>query len=118
MQTYRPVHPSWLAAGAAACLLVAGCAQGSDGDTPEASTAAITIADFAFDGPPEVTAGTVVTVTNADAVGHTWTAVDESFDSGFLDPGDEFSHTLDTPGTYAFFCVIHPSMTGAIVVTG
>ena len=33
-----------------------------------------------------------------------------------MDTGDSYSHTFNTPGTYQYFCYIHPHMTGAIVV--
>src|SRR5919206_306000 len=46
----------------------------------------------------------------------------ESFDSdpGNSSPlhrlGDTFSHTFTTPGTYTYFCKVHPFMTGRVVV--
>lgn len=33
-----------------------------------------------------------------------------------LGPGDEFSTLFDKPGVYPFTCLLHPGMTGAIVV--
>ena len=63
-----------------------------------------------------VAAGTEVTWTNADGVDHTVTADDDSFDSAALSGGDTFSFTMADPGTYSYFCAIHPSMTGEIVV--
>jgi plastocyanin len=40
------------------------------------------------------------------------------FDSGFVDPGDSFTHTFDTPGTYRYVCIPHEGvgMIGTIVV--
>jgi len=63
--------------------------------------------------------GTTVTWTNddPDAI-HTATAVDGSFDSGFLDPGDSFSFTFDTPGEYEYYCLPHPWMRAMIIVEG
>ena len=80
--------------------------------------ASITIADFAFDGVGEVTAGTTVVVTNEDGTTHTWTAADGSFDSGPIGAGESFEFTFDQPGEFSYFCSIHPSMTGSITVTG
>ncbi len=37
---------------------------------------------------------------------------------GDLSPGDSFSFTFDRPGTYTYFCSIHPNMKGTIVVQG
>lgn len=63
-----------------------------------------------------VKAGTTVTWSNGDAMMHTVTAVDGSFDSGFLNEGDTWSHTFDTPGEYEYFCSPHPWMRAKVVV--
>lgn len=84
---------------------------------PGAAPAAITIADFSFGGSRTVAAGGVVQVSNADAAAHTLTASDGAFDTGSVDEGVVTSFTAPgTPGTYDFFCEIHPSMTGSLVV--
>jgi plastocyanin len=49
-------------------------------------------------------------------VQHSATAGDGSFDSGVLSPGATFTRTFDEAGTFAYGCVIHPTMTGTIVV--
>jgi plastocyanin/sugar lactone lactonase YvrE len=79
--------------------------------------AAVEIKDYAFT-PPELTvaAGTTVTWTNNDTVPHTATASDGSFDSGNLNPGESFSFTFHTPGTYPYVCQYHAGMQGTIVV--
>jgi plastocyanin len=82
------------------------------------ATAELVISGFAFSGPGTVPAGTTVIVQNTDDDQHTWTSVDDLFDSGALRPGDTFSFTFDEPGEYDYFCRLHPSMTGTIVVTG
>jgi plastocyanin len=66
----------------------------------------------------EITAGTTVAWTNNDAVEHTVTAIDRSFDSGNMAPGATWQYTFTKPGTYQFFCVVHPFMKGVVVVTG
>jgi hypothetical protein len=58
-----------------------------------------------------------VTWTNAGSRQHTVTADDGSFDSGRLDPGEQFSQTFDQPGTFTYFCGFHPEMQGSVVVT-
>jgi len=89
-----------------------------DPDAADAATAEIVISGFAFTGVGTVAAGTTVVVRNDDSAQHTWTSVDDVFDSGVLAGGDTFSFTFDEPGEYAFFCEFHPSMTGTIVVEG
>lgn len=78
----------------------------------------ITIENFDFGVPVTAAPGQTITVRNSDGAPHTWTAADGSFASGTLEQGDEFSITLDEPGTYSFFCEIHPSMTGTLTVSG
>jgi plastocyanin len=78
---------------------------------------AITIADFSFGQPRTVAVGAVVQVSNADAEAHTLTAEDGTFDTGSVDEGTVVSFTAPTvAGTYSFYCDIHPSMTGSLVV--
>ena len=77
----------------------------------------VAIADFAF-APEvsEVTSGTEVTWRNQDPAEHTVTAADGDFESNNLAQGESFSFTFDEPGTYAYRCVIHPEMEGAVKV--
>lgn len=84
-----------------------------------ATPAGVTIKGFAF-GPPTLTvkAGTTVTWTNADGVAHSVVAEDTSFISDDLPTGSTFEQTFDEDGTFAYFCGVHPSMTGTIEVTG
>ena len=78
---------------------------------------AIQIADFSFGPARTVGVGAVVQVSNADAEAHTLTAEDGSFDTGSVDDGTVVSFTAPAvPGTYSFYCDIHPSMTGQLVV--
>jgi plastocyanin len=82
-----------------------------------AQPSGVAIIDNAYD--PEtltVEAGTTVTWTNVGVLPHTVTADDGAFDSGFLMTGDDYTLTLDTPGTFAYICTIHPEMVGTINV--
>jgi amicyanin len=78
---------------------------------------AVAIHNFTF-VPQNLTvkAGTTVTWTNKDDIPHAIAAVDKGFKSKVLDTDDAYSFTFTTPGTYAYFCSIHPHMTGTIVV--
>jgi len=79
----------------------------------------VRIADFSF-GPAtlSVPAGSTVRWVNGGVAPHTVTARDGSFDSGFLSTGDGFARTLTIPGTIEYFCTLHPTMTGTVIVTG
>lgn len=77
----------------------------------------IALSDFSFE--PEVTEvspGTEVTWRNDDPAPHTVTGTGDTFDSGTLDPKDEFSFVFKEPGTYAYRCEIHPEMKGTVKV--
>ena len=76
------------------------------------------IDNFTFN-PATVTvkAGTTVTWTNKDDIPHGIAATNNAFKrSQALDTDDSYSFTFTTPGTYQYFCYIHPHMTGTIVV--
>jgi len=93
----------------------AGAGSGDEGDAAGENT--ITIENFSFSGVTEVPVGTTVVVTNSDGTPHTWTAEDDSFDSGAIAPGETFEFTFTEAGEFAFACNFHPSMTGTITVT-
>ena len=64
-----------------------------------------------------VPTGATVIWTNQDDAQHVVVSVDNRFKkSALLKPGQRFSNTFETAGTYSFFCSIHPRMTGTIVV--
>ena len=84
-----------------------------------AATAAVQIDNFTF-APATLTvpAGTVVTWRNNDDIPHLVVANDnKAFRSPALDTSDSYSFTFTTPGTYGYFCGLHPHMQGTIVVT-
>ena len=75
------------------------------------------IDNFTFN-PKQVTvkAGDTITWVNHDDIPHTVTSQTQAFRSKALDTDDKFSFTFATPGTYPYFCALHPQMTGTIVV--
>ena len=76
------------------------------------------IAGFAF-APRTVRAkvGQRVKWEHQDAgVTHTVTALDDTFGSGDLEEGEEFSHLFRTAGTFAYRCAIHTDMRGTVKV--
>jgi plastocyanin len=81
------------------------------------ASAQIKIDNFTF-GPTSLTvsSGTTVTWVNNDDVPHTVVSDDKVFRSKALDTDDKFSYTFTMPGTYNYFCSVHPKMTAKIVV--
>ena len=78
----------------------------------------IEIKDFAFN-PQTLTvkSGEKVTWINRDEEPHTIVSVEKQFKkSTALDTEQEFTITAGAPGTYTYFCSVHPKMTGTIVV--
>jgi amicyanin len=77
----------------------------------------VKIDNFTF-APQElrVKAGTTVTWINADDIPHTVASSTRLFKSKVLDTEGKFSFTFTTPGSYQYFCSLHPHMTGSIVV--
>jgi plastocyanin len=87
------------------------------------STAAlrpVSISNFTFT-PAALTvrAGQEVTWVNEDDAPHTVVGADPGspLKSPALDTGDKYSAKLTQPGTYQYFCSLHPHMTGAVTVT-
>lgn len=78
---------------------------------------AVAIDNFTFK-PQRLTvkAGTTVTWTNRDDIPHAIAATDKSFKSKVLDTDNSYSFTFTTPGSYTYFCSLHPHMTGTVVV--
>lgn len=66
--------------------------------------------------------GTTVTWSNDDTAAHTVTAGTAAdgpsgkFDSSLFMTGTTYSHVFDTLGTFEYFCMVHPWMTGTVTV--
>jgi plastocyanin len=78
----------------------------------------IVIKDFHFT-PQTLTvkSGEKITWINRDEEPHLVVSVEKQFKkSPPLDTDQEFTITASAPGTYTYFCSIHPKMTGTILV--
>jgi plastocyanin len=97
-----------------AVVVLPGWAQ----NAPQPNPGAISIDNFTFTPQPlTVKAGTTVTWTNRDDIPHGIASDNNAFArSKALDTDDSFSFTFTAPGTYKYFCYVHPHMTGTIVV--
>ncbi|HKR94479.1 MAG TPA: cupredoxin family copper-binding protein, partial [Candidatus Angelobacter sp.] len=77
----------------------------------------VKIDNFVFaPNPVTVPAGTTIRWTNRDDIPHNVVAEDKSFKSKVMDTDESFTYTFSKPGTYNYFCSIHPRMTGKVVV--
>ena len=100
---------SWRGANAAPVLLPA--------EQQQQMATEVKIDNFSFSPATlEIKAGTTVTWTNADDIPHTVVSNDKVFKSKVLDTDQKFSFTFDKPGTYPYFCSLHPKMTAKVVV--
>jgi plastocyanin len=81
------------------------------------TTPTIGIKEFTY-RPPIVTVrpGTTVTWVNHDEEPHTVTSATGAFASPGLVNEDTFAQTFTTPGTYQYFCALHPHMRATVVV--
>lgn len=81
-------------------------------------TISVDIKNFIFN-PNAITviAGTTVIWTNHDATPHTVTSTSSIFDSGVMDEGENFSYTFQDPGTYDYYCMVHPYMKARVIAT-
>ena len=118
-------------------LVTAACGSDDDsgsGAAPAANAGSNTVALKLIAFQPErmtVPPGTTVTWRNEDAADHTVTSgtvtqsgggvtssPDNKFDSRTLGGGKTFTFTFQTPGTYPYFCTLHPAtMRGEITVS-
>jgi plastocyanin len=82
-----------------------------------ATSTAVDIKDFKF-SPASLTVpvGTTGTWTNHDEETHTITSTTGAFSSAGLSDGDTFARTFTQPGTYQYFCSLHPHMRAAVIV--
>jgi plastocyanin len=101
----------------AVLLLFAGSPSVTANDQPTAASAAVKIDNFVF-GPQTITVpvGATVTWTNSDDIPHTAVSTEGVFKSKVMDTDEKFSYTFTKPGTYPYYCSIHPKMTGKVVV--
>lgn len=101
-------------------------AESTAGETTESENAPsgaaaksekVQIVEFSYEPDPVVVqVGGKVTWQNQDTAPHTATADDGSFDTGTIEKGKLGSATFKEPGTFTYFCAIHPTMHGTVEV--
>jgi plastocyanin len=83
----------------------------------QASPLEVRVDNFTF-GPDTLTVPVNSTVTwvNKDDIPHTVASTDGLFKSKALDTDDKYTYTFTKPGTYSYYCSIHPKMVGKVIV--
>jgi plastocyanin len=77
----------------------------------------VSIFDFRYSpGNVSVPRGAEVTWVNDDKAQHTATERSSQWDTGALSEGESRAVTFTRPGTYSYYCTIHPYMEGTITV--
>jgi plastocyanin len=113
----RTVSTLSIAALAIVLLMMAGRSRTFGSAVEDKPTAQVKIDNFVFSpNPLTVAVGSTIRWTNQDDIPHNVVSDDKSFKSRALDTDDTFTYTFTKPGTYTYFCSIHPKMTGKIVV--
>lgn len=121
MTTLTPRNKTIALLCAISCLNLSAFAHAGemkDADNTSSKQNTIEIKDFAFN-PQTITvkSGEKVTWVNRDEEPHTVVSVQKQFKkSSALDTDQSFTITAGAPGTYTYFCSVHPKMTGTIVV--
>ncbi|MEJ7797271.1 MAG: cupredoxin domain-containing protein [Solirubrobacteraceae bacterium] len=105
--------------------LLAGCGGDDDTagqDTTKAAAPTDTIRIKGFNYDPvsaSVKVDQKISVPNADSSPHTLTQEggSRSFDSGTIEPKQSGSVTFSKTGKFKYFCELHPTMKGTVIVT-
>ena len=66
--------------------------------------------------PIEIPVWGSVSWTNDDRIAHSVTATEGEFDSAVMQPDEVFEYTFDKVGGFEYYCMLHPSMVGHVVV--
>lgn len=136
MRTTQGKLAALLLLGSAFIGACAGTTDSSISGTSGDNATEIAVVNIEYDPAfIEIDTGTTITWTNEDeGVRHTATSglpgdngvpgvsegdppqPDGLFDGDLPDASSEFTFTFDEPGAYAYFCRVHPSMTGEVIV--
>lgn len=95
-----------------------GCHPGPDAELTSSDRALVNIEQCEFaDTVTYVSPGTEVTWANKDAVPHSVSGAASSWGSEeLLAFGDRVTYSFERAGVFPYYCVLHPTMVGAVVV--
>ncbi len=113
----------WALVGAAAAIVVTGCDADPSPPTPEDLRAVdvspdhtISVDEDGFEPSRlEIRAGEVVRLVNAGDEEHSFTA-EERFDTGLLEPGEDTTVVLTTPGEVPYRDLENPDVEGTLTI--
>lgn len=114
----RALGPVGAKLAAAALVVAAALAAPAHAASPHAGAYQVAIHNFAFAPTPlTVPAGARIVWKNLDDETHLVVSTNGAFKpSQALETNDKFAAVLAKPGTYAYYCGIHPHMVGKIIV--
>lgn len=109
-----------LAVGVLAGLLLSSGSGNDEDATPtvlDDLSVTIEISDFRFQPPNlSVPVGATVTWVNRDEAPHDSEARDKTWETSLLQRDEESVIAFDEPGTWEYYCTIHPYMTATLTV--
>ncbi|MGH2749030.1 MAG: plastocyanin/azurin family copper-binding protein [Actinomycetota bacterium] len=132
----KDLHRARLISLVISALLAAGCASEDPQVAERSAPAEVEVVNISFSPATlRIASGTEVVWTNQDeGVHHTVTSglpgdngvpgvaepkppsTDGVFNGDLPDVSSQFAFTFSSPGTYAYFCRVHPSMTAQVIV--
>ncbi len=113
-------RPTTTVAAAVGCAALVAGGILVTGGVSGAETVPAEIVGYEY-GPTDVTVevGDTVTWTNSDTAPHTVTSTGSGpLDSPNMQKGDSWGFTFTQPGSYPYYCAIHPDMKGSVTVAG
>ncbi len=116
MRAAHRLIPLVLAGAIATATAFSGAAYGQSGPT----TKAVNIVDFNYEmADLAVAVGDSVVWTNSDEARHSITSTTGTeLVSPLFGLDETFTHTFNTPGTFSYFCEVHPEMKATVTVVG
>jgi plastocyanin len=84
---------------------------------PKATVHTVVIDGMQFSPPSlEVNTGDTIIWKNKDLFPHTATSEGKKFDSGTIQPGQQWKYVAKERGTFQYLCTLHPPMKAVLVV--
>ena len=112
----EPEEETVAAEGDVTVSILAGSFEAQPMDAPDEFAEVESPADYSVNVLRIKQHSTVTFVNNDPGMIHTVTAVDGSFDSGFMKTGESWTYHFDVVGEFEYFCTPHPFMRAKVIV--